>query len=262
MNFFPITHCYETTRNRTVFMHLTVFPLKIHPQIPSQIHLLSPSAIPTITQKKPAPLQGQTFSVSAHRGSVSPVLCLFLLLPQFKPVLGSRSFFIAALCLAHLFVLLVLQFKGLLRFRTYSGFPKLFTDFSPYPLRILRRLFHCCRYSRAELQIIIVIQDESVYILLPRLRSERHLRRRKLPFRDTFEHSCPERILKIHRKSAIYIAHNYPSSLIEMDKERTTRRGRLLTLRSPFPCDPQDGRATYRLWHAIAAHVAFLSLSF
>ena len=28
-----------------------------------------------------------------------------------------------------------------------------------------------------------------------------------------------------------------------MDKERTTRRGRLLTLFS------QDGRATYRLWH-------------
>ena len=224
--------------------------------------LTSPSAIPVITQKKPAPLQGQTFSVSAHRRSVPSALCLFLLPPQFKPALSFCPLFIAALCLAHLFVLLLLQFQSLLRFRPESGFAKLLLHFSLYPLRVLRRLFHCCRYSRAELQIIVMIQDESVYILFSRLRSERHLRRRKLSARDTFEHSCPERILKIHRKSAIYIAHNYPSSLIEMDKEWTTRRGRLLTLRSALPYDLQDGRATYRLWHAAEAHVAFLSLSF
>ena len=41
--------------------------------------------------------------------------------------------------------------------------------------------------------------------------------------------------------------------MIEMSKERTTRRGRLLTT------NHRDGRATYRLWHA-KAHVAFLSL--
>ena len=43
------------------------------------------------------------------------------------------------------------------------------------------------------------------------------------------------------------------SLIIIMSKERTTRRGRLLTTIA------RDGRATYRLWCA-AAHGAFLSL--
>ena len=160
-----------------------------------------------------------------------PVLLIFLLLFQFKQARFLRFAHLAGDGLALEFVLLLLQLDGLLGLRSDAGGRSLSARFTLHPLRAFDRLLCNSCHSRAEPEFLTVFQNEFEQFAVTRFCAEGYFRGGQTTSFHILENAHPERVFEKHRQSKAYFAHDNSLLLELMSKERTTRRGRLLTLK-------------------------------
>ena len=155
-----------------------------------------------------------------------PMLFFSLLLFQIEKALLFGYFLLAALLLTLGFHHLTLQLQRLLRFCTDTGMLQLLCCVARPTFWIVSLMPDFNLNSRTELQFIVVFEDKCPYFAVLRLCTESDFAHGQFPVFHPFKYAYPERFFKEYSK--LRFVHINPS-LCVWDKERTTRRGRLLT---------------------------------
>ena len=159
----------------------------------------------------------------------APVLFLSLVLLSLKPALFFNLFLRPADDFALQFGFFPLQLQRLLRFCAHPGLQALLSRFPLHPFGVGRRAPYSGLHSRTEPEPAVILQNKLPHLTVPGFCPKCDLARGLPVIVHPLKHTDPKGVFKKYRQLSVNNVHNEALLKCAAYKERTTRRGRLLT---------------------------------